>query len=265
MKPLAALALALPLLAAAPTPAPPPLRIAGLDHVNIAVGDLEAAARRYRALGFTLKDGQPHANGIENRHTKFTDGTEIELITAPTARDALTTTYRRLLAEGDGGAFLALHASGSTAGANRGIPYLFFGALNHSPTDRPEHFVHRNSAMSLAGVWIAADDVIAERALLRAANATIRAADVWVPDRMRAAVATVGGDEIVFLPAARQVIRGRKIVGVTVTVGSLTAAADALRGGGVQVPAVTSTDAGQSLFIPPDVAHGVWLEFRQPR
>ena len=47
--------------------------IAGLDHVPIAVGDLDAAAARYRALGFALKPGRPHANGIRNQHAKFAD------------------------------------------------------------------------------------------------------------------------------------------------------------------------------------------------
>jgi hypothetical protein len=66
----------------------------GLDHIPIAVADLERAAERYRALGFALKPGRPHENGIRNEHAKFTDGTELELITAPAARDELTSTYR---------------------------------------------------------------------------------------------------------------------------------------------------------------------------
>jgi hypothetical protein len=32
-------------------------------------------------LGFTLKQGQLHANGLDNRHLKFEDGTELELMT----------------------------------------------------------------------------------------------------------------------------------------------------------------------------------------
>ena len=59
----------------------------GLDHVVIAVNDLERAAERYRALGFSLKPGRPHSNGIRNFHAKFPDGTELELLTAPEARD----------------------------------------------------------------------------------------------------------------------------------------------------------------------------------
>ena len=49
--------------------------VAGLDHVPVAVRDLEAAAADYRRLGFVLKPGRPHANGIRNVHAKFADGT----------------------------------------------------------------------------------------------------------------------------------------------------------------------------------------------
>jgi catechol 2,3-dioxygenase-like lactoylglutathione lyase family enzyme len=84
--------------------------IAGLDHIPIAVKDLEAAAARYRQLGFALKPGRPHENGIRNQHVKFPDGTELELITAPKAVDALTATYSRHLASGDRPAFLAFFA-----------------------------------------------------------------------------------------------------------------------------------------------------------
>ena len=65
-------------LLAAPEPA-----VTGLDHLPIAVRDLARAANDYRALGFALKPGRPHDNGIQNQHVKFTDGTELELIAAP--------------------------------------------------------------------------------------------------------------------------------------------------------------------------------------
>jgi hypothetical protein len=81
-----------------------------VDHVPVAVSDLERAADTYRRLGFVLKPGMPHANGIRNLHAKFIDGTEIELITAPAGVDDLTRKYRAHLEQGDGPAFLALHA-----------------------------------------------------------------------------------------------------------------------------------------------------------
>ena len=108
--------------------------ILGLDHIPIAVGNLERAADRFRALGFVLKPGRPHANGIRNEHAKFPDGTELELITAPAARDDLTRKYRRHLAAGDGPAFLAFYAPDQSRVTRPLPPYVFLGGRQRSPT-----------------------------------------------------------------------------------------------------------------------------------
>jgi hypothetical protein len=49
----------------------------------VVVKDLNAASERYQALGFTLKPGRLHADGIRNNHVKFPDGSGIELISPP--------------------------------------------------------------------------------------------------------------------------------------------------------------------------------------
>ena len=52
-----------------------------LDHVVIAVGDLERAAADYQALGFTVVPGGEHTGGVShNALIVFADGTYIELI-----------------------------------------------------------------------------------------------------------------------------------------------------------------------------------------
>jgi catechol 2,3-dioxygenase-like lactoylglutathione lyase family enzyme len=230
--------------------------IAGLDHVPIAVRDLEAAARTYRRLGFVLKPGRPHANGIRNLHAKFPDGTELELITAPKAADDLTRTYVRHLEDGDGPAFLALFApDGPPPGAAPG--YVFFGRRNHSPTDRPEHFAHPNTARSLIAVWLAGE-LLPERVMLAAAGVPLLERDVAAPDPVRASVARLGDGELLLLPQSRSMIRGRPIVGVTVRVGDAAAARRALLEGGV-----TTRPAGRTVFVPPEAAHGLWLELRE--
>ena len=241
--------------------------VQGLDHIPIAVNDLAGAADRYRALGFSLKPGRPHDNGITNQHVKFRDGTELELITAPAARDALTTTYRRHLAAGDGPAFLALYAPVRDRAPGRldePLRYIFFGGRNASPTDRPEHFAHANTAESLIAVWLAADDLSAERKLLAAVGATFARRTVHVPDAMTAEVAQVGEGEIVFLPGSRQIVKGRRIVGAALRVKDLAAARQRVttanlegvrEGGGRQA----------SLFLPPDATHGLWIELRSTR
>jgi len=137
--------------------------IVGIDHIPVVVADLEKAQADYRALGFRIKAGLPHADGIRNAHVKFPDGSEIELITAPAAVDALTAEYRAKVASGEGPVFFGLYAPDQTAllAQVKGLPAvadtdhgaldfapesalhpLFFGQRNTSPTDLPEHFAH---------------------------------------------------------------------------------------------------------------------------
>jgi catechol 2,3-dioxygenase-like lactoylglutathione lyase family enzyme len=272
--------------AAASTPAREAPVITGLDHIPVAVRDLAGAAERYRELGFALKPGRPHDNGIRNQHVKFRDGTEIELITAAEARDDLTAGYLRHLAAGDGPAFVSFFAPAldrvaerldSTGMAYRrgagllafaesdALRYVFFGQRNHSPTDLPEHFAHANGAESLIGVWLAADDLSAELGLLSALGLRTAVEEVRAPQRQEAMVAHLREGEVVFLPASGQTVPGRRIVGATVRVRSLAAARQALEAGAGEVAPVVEHRSGRSVFVPPQVAHGIWLEFREPR
>lgn len=52
----------------------------GIDHIVVAVGDLEAAAKDYGALGFTVIPGGRHPVGTHNALIAFTDGSYVELI-----------------------------------------------------------------------------------------------------------------------------------------------------------------------------------------
>jgi catechol 2,3-dioxygenase-like lactoylglutathione lyase family enzyme len=241
---------------------PSGMAVTGLDHIPIAVRDLERAAADYRSLGFALKPGRPHANGITNQHVKFRDGTELELITAPAARDALTTTYRKHLAEGDGPAFLALFAPGVDA-RSLGLTadplrYIFMFGRNQSPTDRPEHFAHANTAESLMGVWLAGDDLSGERRLLEKLGAGIHLrASRYGGQVVEATVAQLTEGEVVLLQGARQLVPGRRIVGATVRVRDLAAARRVLAGRGQEI--------GSSIFLPPALTHGLWLELRAGR
>lgn len=260
--------------------------IAGLDHIPLAVTDLEGAAERFRELGFTLKPGRPHANGIRNQHIKFPDGTEIELITAPEARDALTGAYLRHLAAGDGPAFVAFFApdigklarefdrTGRAYHRSSGIltfpgtdslRYIFFGQRNSSPTDRPEHFAHANGAGALIAVWLAGKDFSAERDLLSQLGARIAEKAVYIPASISVPVATLPQGEVLFLPETYQRVAGRRIVGATLRVRNLDAVRHILAAQEGEVPPVVIAPQQRSIFLPPELAHGIWLEFRERR
>ena len=55
----------------------------GIDHMPTVVADLEKASESYRRIGFSLKPGRAHDNGLRNNHTKFRDGSGIELVSVP--------------------------------------------------------------------------------------------------------------------------------------------------------------------------------------
>lgn len=83
-----------------------------LDHVIIAVDDLKAAMRDYRALGFTVVPGGIHANrATKNVLITFADTTYIELLAA-TGEPAVPglVDFSALLQQGEGLAGFALRA-----------------------------------------------------------------------------------------------------------------------------------------------------------
>ena len=52
----------------------------GIDHLVIAVNDLDQAANDYRQLGFTVVPGGKHPVGSHNALVAFEDGSYLEII-----------------------------------------------------------------------------------------------------------------------------------------------------------------------------------------
>jgi hypothetical protein len=80
-----------------------------IDHLVTVVADLEQASSRYTQLGFTVKQGRLHANGLVNAHVKFANKTSLELMSVsgePT--DRIARDYQTLLQEREGGVYLAI-------------------------------------------------------------------------------------------------------------------------------------------------------------
>ncbi|KAA2213540.1 VOC family protein [Teichococcus oryzae] len=91
--------------------------LAGLDHVVIAVADLEAAAAAWRGLGFTVSPRGEHGAGLGTaNHTIMFDDAYVELmgVVADTPFNAST---RRRIAEGGGLERIALRLGDAAAAA----------------------------------------------------------------------------------------------------------------------------------------------------
>jgi hypothetical protein len=255
--------------------------VRGLDHIPLAVKDLERSRIDFETLGFALKSGRPHENGLRNAHVKFPDGTEIELITAPAATDALASEYYNWLKDGDGPAFLGLYAPSFAALNDRlsrlgfalnrkagigtfsepvALRWLFFGNRRLSPTDRPEHFAHANTAFSLAGVWLAG--ATAEQRLFPNLGALTLTERPCGPLGAGSEAFSLPEAEIVFLPATAQLVSGRSIVGATVRIKSIDAVESVLTTNRIRHDRVAGCGR-HGVWVGPAAAHGMWLEFRQ--
>jgi hypothetical protein len=255
--------------------------VRGLDHIPLAVKDLEQSKVDFEALGFVLKPGRPHETGLRNAHVKFPDGTEIELITAPLATDALASEYHSWLRDGDGPVFLGLYAPDLSKLVQRSsqlglsldrkgdfvtiseppaLRRLFFARRQRSPTDQSEHFAHANTAFSLEGIWLAG--AVAEQRLLPMLGA-VPVEPPCGPFGSGAAAFSMAEGKIVLLPTTAQFVPGRSIIGATVTVKSIETVRNTLTKNHVRFDQVESCGR-DSLWVDTTAAHGMWLEFHQP-
>lgn len=252
--------------------------IVGVDHTPVVVGDFEKAQADFQRLGFAIKPGRVHEDGIRNAHVKFPDGTEIELITAPQAVDALTAEYRARLVSGEGPVYFGLYApdqatlaarlealgaGASRDGAGLGFPAgnplhpLFFGSRNKAPNDRPEHFAHANSALRVSALWVR--DFADARDLLSRLDVPLRDLRPCGPLQGDAIVAQLPEGRLNFVPP--QPGTG-SVVAVQVEVRNLSRLKQVLTQSGVEFKDYDSCRP-RSAWVPPDVAHGIWLQFIQ--
>ena len=264
----------------AETPAAPQRPLIGIDHIPLAVKNVEQAADDYQRLGFALKPGRAHPNSIHTVNIKFPDGAGLELITASQPADALSARYLELLGQGEGPAYFSLHARDlerllstlAAAGfdyskqdgvytlADPRFEFLFFGRDNRSPTDRPEHFAHRNSALAMTAVWLAVSDAAPFARLLTTLGAIETQQTVFVPKPVSAKVFAVENGKVVLLPEKYQLLPGRPIVGASFQVADLDSVRRVLRSANVS-PTVAAGAAKRGVFVSPKAAHGIWLHF----
>lgn len=256
--------------------------IVGLDHIPTVVPDLERAQDTYRRLGFSVKPGRAHANGLRNSHVKFEDGSGIELIAPPhEATDELTRDYRERLKHGEGPAYLSLHArdkqaliaalnaaeiafedGGVLTLSDPRLKFLFFVQDNRSPTDRPEHFAHANSANAMTGVWLALDEPAsaALKRLLLALGAKHTHETAHAPGTVRADVFRVENGRIVVVRKRGATDDTRSIFGAEFRVRSIVETERRLRASKL---GFERTGRSRIVRVKAGLAHGLRLEFHE--
>lgn len=250
-----------------------------LDHVPIAVRDLESTAAQLRSLGFTIKPGRPHQNGIENASVKFADGSYLELITAHNGTDSTARQYEDFLKRGEGASYLFLRDSVGAfrdhvlrAGGRRETagPFAFtdFPAAWRAPRlqlieylaparDSPETYQHTNGARRVVAVWMfmePSDDSIARE--LGADPARVH--EFTFDDRPNRSIHLSDRTMLMLTPRRTQDPRLILVAAILVEVESLTRLSHIA---GLE----RSIARGSALWLPPSEMHGVWMGFVERR
>tara|TARA_R110000868_G_scaffold37111_10_gene131533 strand:+ start:19164 stop:19940 length:777 start_codon:yes stop_codon:yes gene_type:complete len=165
-----------------------------LDHVTLAVSNLESAEERFSTLGFTIKEGRLHDNGLLNKHIKFKDGSAIELMTVQgEAKDDIAKTYKKFLSKQEGGIFIAFNApfdhvmqkaeelslsyQVSTGNPfsyitfkNIGLENVFFINNEMETTDTDSILTHEDKVSGIKRVWIQSSPLFTELLILLGAS-----------------------------------------------------------------------------------------------
>lgn len=268
-------------------------RITGLDHVIIAVSDLERAAATFRALGFTLAPRGHHAEWGTANHCIMFGGDYLELLHAA-GEGAPADRVRAFLAErGEGLMSLAWGTEDAAADCARlgteppaalsrnvegdlarfqigflppettpGIASFLCGHLTPEKLRREAWTRHANGALGIVSVTAIMDDPPAQQAawdrLIGPAASTLTDDTLTVHTR-NGMVFLVRPDELGQLhPEAEDEVfpPAPALVALTLRVASLDAAAAVLKAQDIAF----DRDRGGKLVVYPEQACGVLIE-----
>lgn len=153
-----------------------------LDHIIIGSENLSETTELFRKLGFSIKDGKVHKNGIRNNFIEFADNTEIEIVEVKYPTEDFAIEYKNLISQNKFGLQFSLrvdvienlknnfsainsnfvelqkgndYSTLSAKGINFELPIFFiqFDKLNNSNTN------HLNHAKGITSVWFETKDI----------------------------------------------------------------------------------------------------------
>ena len=157
-----------------------------IDHVITVVADLDSAITRFKDLGFTVKQGRLHDNGLLNAHIKFKNITSFEIMSIKgEPMDELAREYADLLNSGEGAVFLAITGFSMneitskllelglrynkipgkswdyiTFPGNSSLAHIFFIEYHFKTIDKEDVVRHSNSTKGIEAIWIEGDQIV---------------------------------------------------------------------------------------------------------
>ena len=143
------------------------------------------------------------------------------------------------------------------------LDHLFFILIRARPPDLPEHLSHANTALGLYAVWLVRGDASPERQLFQRLGYGLRPSAASLPAGDALHEIELASGRLYLLEPARGSV-GRPIAGATIEVADLDRAVAALAPATATSATLGSDPRGRFIRVPPERAHGMWLEFLQP-
>lgn len=159
-----------------------------IDHVILTESDSNTLVQKYEQMGFTVKQGSKHQNGLINAHIKFLDSGAIELMSLYSEpKDELAKEYASLIKQKIKGAYIAFSGQKTTViasilGKNQiehtiqkekwwtyvtfpkssGFAPLFFIEYHRSFPEQSENYLHRNGMSRMAHIELQGNRLLSD-------------------------------------------------------------------------------------------------------
>ena len=251
-----------------------------LDHIIIGSNDLSNSELFFnKALGFSVKKGDPHKNGINNLFIEFTDSSEIEILSVDTPTDQLAKTYKTQLDNNKFGLQFAIrvnsidqltnnfisisskystlinqnnYSSLSKNNTSEDFPF-FFIQYENNPTGNVKH---DNKTSGISSVWLSTPNI--RQSIIQYSDFGFSLIDTLTVADIDNKTASMKNDnfEIILIED-----NNYAITGVTIKTNFIDNMQEMLIEYLKEDVRIINNKRGKSIYLSPHVTNSIWFEF----
>ena len=250
------------------------------DHVIIGTEDISLSKNFFSSiLGFTIKEGRSHSNGIKNFFIEFKDNSELELITVINTKDEISKIYKSLIKQKKYGMQFALRTDKLNeikrhfAVLNKNYDVIdennTYAVLSKSEFDErlPLFFIqykiqsfnsitdHPNQTNGISSIWFSTPKL--RHTILDLADFGFLLVDTTKIEGISNKLALMKNDnfEIILMED-----NNYKISGVTIRLDDLSKMRKRLDDNNVKYSAYRN-EKGNNILLNPETTKSIWIEF----
>ncbi|MBK7104663.1 MAG: VOC family protein [Ignavibacteriae bacterium] len=255
------------------------IRNSFLDHIIIGTKNLKDISELFRKIGFTIKEGKLHKNGIKNNFIEFDDNSEIEFVEIKNPTDNFTKEYEKLILQKNYGLQFALRVNDienlknnftsansnftelqkgkdfstlSAKNINYDLPIFFieFNKLNNSKTN------HENKTKGISSIWFETKNI------KKTAHELV---DIGFEPIGNHSIPTFPGKIVELKNANFKIILIEsvkdEITGITISIENINAIKNILNNNFDKTFSSKIIEKGKSIFLPKEITKSIWMEF----